>query len=1284
MPPPLSSLFSSHRSTISALFITLSLLVSSYGVERAVVWYIDRNWEDTAREETKNRIEAAQPAFEKYQGETLDQVIRIASTSGIAKSIRGDSITSAVFERIFSENALSLEAYSAGKRLVGWVGSRGPITDPALFSDRKACVVVQGPIYSYLIAVVPLEDQGRRTGWLVGKRIFDVNYPINNRFISNRAFRATFPSLLPLPAFFDFSPGAAPSQDSNQLSIRLTSIGSASVGFAYVPKPILAIRLEDARNLMRTIESCLAALSVALLLALAVRTHRVNSSPVWKGCVWTLCLWVFRYALIWLKFPGGMGGELFDPKHFASPFGYGLATSLGEMFISALFLAINVALAASLYLGETRRGPAPARWLAVFQVCLTAFLVPLLTRGFASLIHSAVFDSALPYNDPATVLPSMALSVMLVNLLLAALSVATVCGLLIAHSYTTMRTLLPGGPALISLVVLLAVASLLFGLIHPTPLLGQVPRLVEIGLFAILALVAERVGPSRFAATLTLLFAVALAVVVPSLDTALHEADRARTELLAAEIVRPEDSWMTSIVQRSLDDLAGPGAARELATSDTSEIEKLAFTRWAKSVLSREGNNCSVTYVRPDGSVLSDFHIGIPPHPTGRHSVEMSPLGRRVQTGERVINGETVKWYTGYAPIQDDDGAVIGGVWVEVSGGRQSLLRGESTDLLRSTGREKFGSQYRPVSLSEFYLGKLTFSTNEMFSLDRQLPGGLAPSPGSSDGFWLYEQIEGTDYESYYLPDGRSQNSWIALSLESLGFRWHFYTFLHYLIFYLALGLAGAAISLLVRGLPIAGTLRARLLASFVIVSLIPVVILAYYNRQYAMERAEETTERRLSEQTAVVAAEIQRQLGANVPAALERLTDEQCVEIANDLNTDFNIYFGREIQASSKPEMFTAELLDSRLSARAFFNLIFGKKSFFTEHEAIGLFPYVVGYRPIVAENGAIIGAVSVPTLYRQSEVEEELARRNVFLYGAYAIALFLSIVVGTLFANQISSPVRRLRKATEKISEGALDVELRLKEGDELGELERAFNQMTLSLKEARETMARTERELAWKEMAKQVAHEIKNPLTPIKLSIQHLRQAYADGVKDFPRILRQVSSTILEQIEALSRIASEFSHYARMPERRMQLLSAHDVLAEAENLFRQNSDVKIRMDLGARSDEVEADREELRRAFINILRNAVQAMEERGTITVSTREEDSLLVIAFRDSGPGISPEVKARLFEPSFSTKTDGMGLGLALVRSTVTDLGGDVRIESEPGEGTCVTIRLPLARPGEKG
>ena len=375
----------------------------------------------------------------------------------------------------------------------------------------------------------------------------------------------------------------------------------------------------------------------------------------------------------------------------------------------------------------------------------------------------------------------------------------------------------------------------------------------------------------------------------------------------------------------------------------------------------------------------------------------------------------------------------------------------------------------------------------------------------------------------------------------------------------------------------------------------------------------------------------------------------------------------------------FTAGLLDSRLPGSVFARILVAGKAYVQTAETIGDVSYAVGYRPIV-QNGSTLGILSVPTLSRQQDLEAELAERNAFTLGVYSILLILTIAVGVTTANQLSQPIRDLTKAATEVGEGRLDVRVRQKGSGEIGELIGTFNAMVGELEKSREELSRAEREKAWKEMAKQVAHEIKNPLTPMKLSVQHLRQAFKDKASDLESIVLAVTQTMSEQIDTLARIATEFSQFARMPERRFERVELRSLLDETLRLFGEVKGIEFRTKFSDTGAALIADREELRRVFINIVRNSIQAMESGGTITIETSESAGRWSVSITDTGAGIPSELLSKVFEPNFSTKTEGMGLGLAIARKVIEDLNGTIEVRSAVGKGTAIKVTLPLSGP----
>jgi nitrogen fixation/metabolism regulation signal transduction histidine kinase len=296
-----------------------------------------------------------------------------------------------------------------------------------------------------------------------------------------------------------------------------------------------------------------------------------------------------------------------------------------------------------------------------------------------------------------------------------------------------------------------------------------------------------------------------------------------------------------------------------------------------------------------------------------------------------------------------------------------------------------------------------------------------------------------------------------------------------------------------------------------------------------------------------------------------------------------------------------------------------------------------------------------------------------DVILFGIYSFALIIIIFVSTVLANQISAPIRRLTKATEAVAKGDLDVELENNEKGEMRDLYQGFNLMTKELQKNQIELAELERESAWKEMAKQVAHEIKNPLTPIKLAVQQLIASHKDKSKDFDKIFRKVTKTTLNQIDNLGQIASEFSSFAKMPSIKLEKLDVVPIIKDTINLF---IDDKIKIDFQSEALEavVEADISQLRRMLINMIRNSIQANATDIAIRLTTKDANYSLIIV--DNGKGISDENKEKIFEINFTTKEKGMGLGLKLARRFLEGVNGKIHLVESGSSGTTFEITIP--------
>jgi signal transduction histidine kinase len=300
---------------------------------------------------------------------------------------------------------------------------------------------------------------------------------------------------------------------------------------------------------------------------------------------------------------------------------------------------------------------------------------------------------------------------------------------------------------------------------------------------------------------------------------------------------------------------------------------------------------------------------------------------------------------------------------------------------------------------------------------------------------------------------------------------------------------------------------------------------------------------------------------------------------------------------------------------------------------------------------------------------------------------SLLAALVAAFVLSTRIARPVRELADGVRRVSSGDLGSSVAAAAGGEIGELARAFNAMTAELRVSRERLLQAERVAAWREMARRLAHELKNPLFPIQLSIETLRRAFDQraagspatpgGADRFDGLFRESCDTILDELRSLRAIVDEFSAFARMPQPQLRATDLNAVVEQVIALYQPRlAAVAVEKSLAADLPAVSADRDLLARALGNLVANALDAMPQDGTLRLRTAARPDAVAVEVEDTGPGLTDDQRTRLFTPYYTTKKGGTGLGLAIVQSIVSDHGGRIEVRSEPGRGTAFTLVLP--------
>lgn len=405
---------------------------------------------------------------------------------------------------------------------------------------------------------------------------------------------------------------------------------------------------------------------------------------------------------------------------------------------------------------------------------------------------------------------------------------------------------------------------------------------------------------------------------------------------------------------------------------------------------------------------------------------------------------------------------------------------------------------------------------------------------------------------------------------------------------------------------------------------------------------------------------------------------DQLLIKFSDVFYTDINLYDPQgNLLATSREEIFHLGLQGKKMDPSAFIKLSREQRAQYIHREKIGKLSYLSAYVPFENIDGKLLAYLNLPYFTKQKELQSALSALAVTIMNIYVILILITIVITILISDQITKPLELLQRKFRELKLGSKYERIYYRRKDEIGNLVAEYNRMVDELEKSVLLLARSERESAWREMAKQIAHEIKNPLTPMRLSVQQLKKSWEDGREDFDEHLKSVTKILIEQIDNLSTIASEFSNFAKMPVAKIEDVDLIQVIRKAMDLFERSSNYTLSFHTRVESATIRADGEQLSRVFINMIKNAMQSIPEgrKGEINLEADETKDKIRIRISDNGKGIPDEIKPKLFMPNFTTKSGGMGLGLAIVRNILDYIGADISFETELGKGTTFVLEF---------
>ena len=1238
--------------------------------------------------------------------------VSLATDPVLAEGLTGDR---AALVRLFERTRdavpagaedLAVTVYDAAATPRAWTGRPSELSREHVLSE-SAFHVVSGPRGLRLVYVEPITAAARPERARIGS-------VSTERLLSAGAGAAAEDGPPPLasrlPAVRLRAAGGAAAAEPGRRGFTLAVPGGPPLLEASVADRDLDRARADWRRSVRDLAFVLAALALGLtaLPALVRAPRGPDARTVLRDAAAAACALLAAAALLWTAAaPGPARPALFSEAVYTSVRLPALLRSPADLLLLGLLL-MAAATTAARFADAARAACRRRRWRATRGGVLRAHaaagaLAAALLGGYEVLLADTVAGSAVDLlawsRNP---LDSARIGLLLGLLLAATATVWLGAAALFAVEARWSRHL--HGARLAALGAA-AAPGLLLALFSAPP---AAPYLALLAGVAAASLAAARLRPwfrhasesGRLAAVFALTIGPAVLAYPAVADQGLAAKRRLIEQALAPAAAGHPETLLANLAQaqREIDELlAGAAAPDVLRPAEGAPTPDAAFSVWRRTALARLRLTSAVELYGPDRSLASRFALNFPDAPAvplfqgtscdWEVYGEVFPSGaeeRRVLHAERAV---CLPW-PGDMPAAD---AVAGAVVIHVPLDYRALpfipSQNPYRDVLRAVPRPP---DTRPpdagleLAIYGWGLSPLFTFGSAGWTIDDALFERIY---ASREPFWTTLRAGGRASAVHVSND---RGGIYALGHPVLT------PFDHLIRLAEVVALTGAAFGLWVVVLTLAGPLTAarhrlgrellrefrvsfyrRLFLAFVAAAAVPVLVLAVLIRNYTTAGLRADAEAG-AERTALVAQRVIAELQQAAAPPGSVVTDDLLIFVSQIIEQDVNIFRGPRLVATSERDLFASGLLPTRTPAAVYNAIALARAPTFVTGDAFGSQDYLVAATPIRSVGSDAI--LTVPLASRQQDIERQIRDLDRGILLGVTLLVLLGAGGGFHVAERIADPVQRLTRATRRIARGDFDARVATRSADELERLMAAFNRMAGDLAVQRRRLERTHRIEAWAEMARQVAHEIKNPLTPVQLSAEHLLRVHRDRGEPLGPVLRDCVDSILAQVRLLRQIASEFSSFASSPPVKREATVLGDVVREVLDPYRAGlaGRIELTVDVPAALPRVVVDRTLMGRALANVVENALHAMPGEGRLGVSAAIDAGDVVLVVRDTGVGLDEASLARVFEPYFSTKVSGTGLGMAIARRNVELSGGAIAMDSRKGEGAVVTLRLPAA------
>jgi signal transduction histidine kinase len=1291
------------RIAIGGVIAAVAIAAAAFAVERRALGG------DLA--ESRARLRAEVEGEFRSLSARLDDAVRMVGVDPdeVRRAERGDtSATRHLFDLVASSGAatgVSVTVYGAANQPVAWLGRSEDVPDARL-SGPASTFLAQSSQGLQLVRVQPIVDPTEPARH-IGAVVAEAALPQTPDALAGSEF-ALETSIVPVALRLQFE-GAA---DAGPDAFLIRSPTNEPLAAAVISDADLEGARLRSRDRLYAAELALAGLLVLLIAGPLLDWRRLTTS-IGAATALTLALaatLVGARAILWVAVrKAGLADVSLLPSAPMTPLAAMMFASPIDFFLNAMVIAGLVVLLVSSYsMWRSAHRPGIGVVIVDRSSRVALFYAVQLAAGFSVAALVMTYEWFLRTHVSQTPVEIVRFSLgrieptrlpILVGLIALNAAVVGLAVLLYRLAWSPWAFPdRPGGWRARAIVAWLLPAILFFGVYAANDRAPRWPSLLVVMFAAGAAWLMHRYrSVDRHGSQAVKLLLSFLAVALPSLvlyPSLVDASERARRQLIetryAPEVINQRQELRAKL-EKALSEINRIVALDDLVRASDPPVmgpppTDAAFLVWSQTSLATERLTSSVELHNAAGAMVSRFAMNLPDFTQPQPWSEQSCDWDMVEEVSPLFSEERRLLHAGKA-LCVDGGRRAGSVVVHsmLDYANLSFISAQNpyVALLRS-------AQERPApregSDVEFYV--YGWSRRVLYSSVADAPPlseeAFRRAYASRTPFWMTIARGSSSLDAFFLSDRGSIYVLTTARLNAFG---HLVAeaellALAFLVF-VAATLCGMVFNLLVGRAPASGRrlfaeVRAsfyrKLFLAFVAAAIVPVLALALVSRAYMAGLILADIEGEAT-RLATVASRVFQDLRAFVGQSA--VADDLIVWLSRVVAQDVNIFDGPNLLASSERNLFASGLLPSRTPGEVYRAIFIDGRPSHVGRERAGGLEYLVAATPVQLEGREAV--LTIPLASRQQETQAQIDELDRRVLLAAVLFIMLGAGIGYYMAERIADPVNRLMRATRRIARGDLDARVLATSSDELRRLVDAFNQMADDLQRQRSELERTNRLAAWADMARQVAHDIKNPLTPIQLNAEHLRRVHLDQGRPLGNVIDECVGNILGQVRLLRQISSEFSSFATSPEPRPVDTNLSELVEEVVEPYRSGlaGRVAIATHVPAHLPHVMIDRTLIGRAMTNIIENALHAMPGGGTLTIDAAlAPDHTVQLRVTDTGIGMDNQAIAKIFEPYFSTKAIGTGLGLTIAKRNVEANQGTIAVTSEKGRGTSVTMTLP--------